>query len=360
MTDTVTGDASRPQPAPVDLSGIDPHHPDQESPERLLATTIAETASGVTGVHHLGGLAARTLDRARRQVLGTSSAPGVTVSSEGLVTVVDLDIVVEYPHAIDEVIENARTQVSHAARQIASGPVAVNVTVTDIHGPFDQDPAVLDAIDTAGDTAREVGGRVRDRARDAAAAARDLGEQARDQAADVADQTRERAADVADQARDRAADVAAAARDLSDQVRDGAADVAEQARDQAADVAGQVRDGASDVAEQARDRAADAADVARDRASDVAEQARDRASDVKDAARENLADARATSDAAAGSLDAARAHVDGALDEARRDVDKARLEVDEARLEVDRALDADARDDAKHAAEADRPTDETR
>ncbi len=298
MTDTVTGDASRPQPAPVDLSGIDPHHPDQESPERLLATTVAETASGVTGVHHLGGLAARTLDRARRQVLGTSSARGVTVSSEGLMTVVDLDIVVEYPHAIDEVIENARTQVSHAARQITSGPVAVNVTVTDIHGPFDQDPAVLDAIDTAGDTAREVGGRVRDRARDAAAAARDLGE---------------------------------------------------QARDQAADVAGQVRDGAADVAEQARDRAADAADVARDRASDV-----------KEAARENLGDARATSDAAAGSLDAARAHVDGALDEARRDVDKARLEVDEARLEVDRALDADARDDAKRAAEANRPTDETR
>lgn len=174
MTDTVTGDASRPQPAPVDLSGIDPHHPDQESPERLLATTIAETASGVTGVHHLGGLAARTLDRARRQVLGTSSAPGVTVSSEGLVTVVDLDIVVEYPHAIDEVIENARTQVSHAARQITSGPVSVNVAVTDIHGPFDQDPAVLDAIDTAGDAAREVGGRVRDRARDAAAAAGSL------------------------------------------------------------------------------------------------------------------------------------------------------------------------------------------
>ncbi|AMM19356.1 hypothetical protein AX769_03430 [Frondihabitans sp. PAMC 28766] len=154
MTDAVTGDATRPQPAPVDLTGIDPHHTEKETPEHLISTTVAETALGVTGVHHLGGTVARTLDRARRQVLGTSSAPGVTVATEDGATVIDLDLVAEYPCPIGNVVENLRTQVSHAARQLVDGPITVNITVADVHGPFDHDPAVQDAVDQAGEKAR--------------------------------------------------------------------------------------------------------------------------------------------------------------------------------------------------------------
>jgi uncharacterized alkaline shock family protein YloU len=137
--DPLTGDAGRPLPSPVDLAGIDPRHPDSEDALHLLGTTVAETAAGVTGVHHLGGLAARTLDRAQRQVLGTSSAPGVNVAREGNTTFVDLDVIVDYPHPVADVIEAARTQVARAVAQIVTGAVVVDITVTDIHGPFDRD-----------------------------------------------------------------------------------------------------------------------------------------------------------------------------------------------------------------------------
>jgi uncharacterized alkaline shock family protein YloU len=219
MTDTVTGDATRPQPRPIDLSGIDPQHGDGESRDHLLGTTAAETAAGVTGVHHLGGIAARTLDRARRQVLGESSGPGVTVShDDDDATVIDLDIVVEYPAAIAEVVAETRAQVTHAARQLADGPVRINVTVTDVHGPFDRDPAVLDAVDQAGETARraahqlaEVGDDLRTQAQagvdDVARTAGELTEQMSDEASALAHRT----GAIASQAGDRVAEFAAEA-----------------------------------------------------------------------------------------------------------------------------------------------------
>jgi uncharacterized alkaline shock family protein YloU len=105
--------------------------------EQQLSTTVASIAAGVVGVHHLGGLAARTLDRATRSVLGTSTEPGVTVSRIDGRTVVDLDLVVEYPHTIARVVDQTRDEVLRAAESLVSGPVQVNVAVTDIHGPFD-------------------------------------------------------------------------------------------------------------------------------------------------------------------------------------------------------------------------------
>ena len=121
--------------------------PRRRRPSDLLGTAVAETAAGVTGVHHLGGLAARTLDRARRQVLGTSGTPGSPCRrSPG-----DHDRPrhrrrVPAP-ARCAVVENVRAQVARAARQIVDGPVAVDIVVTDVHGPFDPDPAVLDAVE---------------------------------------------------------------------------------------------------------------------------------------------------------------------------------------------------------------------
>lgn len=143
MTDTLTGDAGHPLPSPIDLAGIDPRHPDHEQTLHLLGTAAAQTAAGVSGVHHLGGLAAQTLDRARRRVLGTSATPGVNVARDGSTVVVDLDVVVDYPHRIDDVAAAVRSQVAHATAQIVTDPVVVDITVTDVHGPFDRagDPA---------------------------------------------------------------------------------------------------------------------------------------------------------------------------------------------------------------------------
>ncbi|MBO0985164.1 Asp23/Gls24 family envelope stress response protein [Rathayibacter sp. SD072] len=212
MTDDPRLDDSRLDPAvplddarPIDLGAIDTAHPDPETPRDLLATTVAETALGTTGVHHLGGPAARGLDRAARAVLGTSTIPGVTISEDEGRTVIDLDLVVEYPHTVNEVMEEARTQVLRAASQVHASPVAVNITVTDVHGPFDPiEPEPVaegdSLVEKAGDVADEAGARLSeagDRITGAAGAAVE-------KAAGALDAVGERAADALDAAADEA------------------------------------------------------------------------------------------------------------------------------------------------------------
>ncbi|QHC68233.1 Asp23/Gls24 family envelope stress response protein [Rathayibacter sp. VKM Ac-2759] len=179
----------------IDLGAVDRGHPEGESIERLVATAAAETAVGVSGVHHLGGTAARSLDRAARAVLGTSTSPGVTVSRADGVTTVDLDLVVEYPHRVKTVIDATREQVSRAAAPLAAGSVVVNVTVTDVHGPFDP-------IEVPDDE-REYGEPLVDKARDAIDSAREQTADALDSAADAVGEERE--ADEARAAADRPA-----------------------------------------------------------------------------------------------------------------------------------------------------------
>ncbi|RIJ43692.1 Asp23/Gls24 family envelope stress response protein, partial [Clavibacter lycopersici] len=133
-------------------------------------------AAGVTGVHHLGGPAARALDAASRAIRGTSTGPGVTVSEEAGGTVIDLDLVVDYPTPVQDVVDETREQVARAARQIAPGAVRVNIRVTDVHGPFDdeQSPsgAALEKAKGAGSDALE---KAKDAGSDALAAAQAAG-----------------------------------------------------------------------------------------------------------------------------------------------------------------------------------------
>ncbi|MWV58739.1 Asp23/Gls24 family envelope stress response protein [Rathayibacter sp. VKM Ac-2754] len=218
MTDSVVDHS-------IDLSGADRSHPEGESTERLVATAAAETAAGVTGVHHLGGTAARTLDRAARAVLGTSTSPGVTVSRADGVVTVDLDLVVEYPHKVREVIEATREQVSRAAAQVAAGPVVVNVTVTDVHGPFDP----IEVPDDEREDGEPLVDKARDAASNAAAAAGDALDSARGSAGDALDSARESAGNALDAARD-AVDTARAS---TADALDSAADAVEEDREAA-------------------------------------------------------------------------------------------------------------------------------
>lgn len=191
-------DVSLDDARPIDLGAV---RADDGSPDSLLATTVAETALGVTGVHHLGGPVARSLDRASRAVLGTSTIPGVTISEDEGRTIIDLDLVVEYPHTVADVMEEARTQVLKAASQVHASPIAVNITVTDVHGPFDPiepepvaegDSLVEKAGDLA-DDARERLSDAGDRISDAAGAAADSAADALDSAADAIDEQADRA-----------------------------------------------------------------------------------------------------------------------------------------------------------------------
>ena len=212
MTDTVGTN---------DLRAIDGAHPEDESIERLLATAAAETTAGVTGVHHLGGAAARTLDRATRAVLGTSTSPGVSIARVDGALVLDLDLVSEYPRPVQEVIDAVREQVGKAAAQLTRERVVVNVNVTDVHGPFDpievpdsereDGPSLVEKAGDALDSAREKSGAALDSAREKGAAALDT---ARERTADALDD----ASDRLDEAADRAAASDATADSLSDEV----------------------------------------------------------------------------------------------------------------------------------------------
>ncbi|ALS57265.1 Asp23/Gls24 family envelope stress response protein [Rathayibacter toxicus] len=106
------------------------------SAEYRVALAAAAAASGVPGVHRLGGPAARSLDQAARAVLGVSTVPGVTVVTNAGVTTIDLDVVLEYPHPVTAVTEHIR----EAVRALVECAAAiVNVRVTGVHGPFDPD-----------------------------------------------------------------------------------------------------------------------------------------------------------------------------------------------------------------------------
>lgn len=106
--------------------------------ESRIATAAATSAERVPGVHCLGGAVARGLDRASRRVLGTSTRPGVTVATIAGHTTVDIDLVVEYPHPVCDVLDAVRERVQRVAEPVAGTRVIVNVAATDIHGPFDQ------------------------------------------------------------------------------------------------------------------------------------------------------------------------------------------------------------------------------
>ncbi|OUE24346.1 Asp23/Gls24 family envelope stress response protein [Clavibacter michiganensis] len=208
---------------PIDLTGIDAAHPEGETVAHRVGVAAAETAAGVTGVHHLGGPAARALDAASRAIRGASTGPGVTVSEEAGGTVVDIDLVVEYPAPVQDVVDETREQVARAARQIAPGAVRVNIRVTDVHGPFDdeQSPAgaALEKAKDAGSDALEKAKAAGSEGLDKAKAA---GSEAADRAREAGDRIQGASADAADRAQDAGSRAADAAKDIGSEAADRA------------------------------------------------------------------------------------------------------------------------------------------
>ncbi len=246
-------DAQRPAATPVDLGGIDSTRRDGETVLDRVGIAVAQTAAGVTGVHHLGGDVARSLGRASRAVLGKSNTAGVSVAEIEGEIVVDLDIVVQYPHRVTDVAEEARKQVVKAAAPLTSLPVVVNVTVADLFGPGDRDrvaeadEAITNAVNKTKKAASEAAARTKDAAGRAAEATKRT-------ASDVADRSREVAADVQERSRDAAADIREGAAKAVDAARDGAARAADSSREGAARAADAIDKGVT----RARNAAADA------------------------------------------------------------------------------------------------------
>ena len=248
---------------PVDLTGIDAAHPEGETAAQRIGVAAAETAAGVTGVHHLGGTAARALDAASRAIRGTSTGPGVTVSEESGGIVIDIDLVVEYPATVQDVVDRTRQQVAHAARQIAPGAVRVDIRVTDVHGPFDdeQSPAGA-ALEKAKDAGSDALEKAKDAGSDTLETAKDAGSDALEKAkaagSDAAERVREASADAADRGREAAGRAQEAGSRAADTAKEIGSEVADRAKAAGAVLADSAQADVADAREAAEER--DAAD----------------------------------------------------------------------------------------------------
>ena len=97
-------------------------------------------AREVSGVHDLGGGAARTIGALRERIPGASQSAGQGVSVEVGETqaAVDLDIVTEYGVSIADVARSVRQNVIRTVEGMTGLEVTeVNVSVNDIHLPTD-------------------------------------------------------------------------------------------------------------------------------------------------------------------------------------------------------------------------------
>lgn len=115
------------------------------------ATTVADgvvakiagiAIQEIDGVYALGGGAARALGTLREKVGQKDLTQGVSVEVGQTQVAVDVTLVVEYPHPLQQVADNARDAVYTAVEDLVGMEVTeVNITITDIHVPSDDDDA---------------------------------------------------------------------------------------------------------------------------------------------------------------------------------------------------------------------------
>lgn len=113
------------------------------------ATTVADgvvakiagiAIQEIDGVYALGGGAARALGNLREKVGQKDLTQGVSVEVGQTQVAVDVTLVVEYPHPLQQVADDARDAVYRAIEDLVGMEVTeVNVTITDIHVPSEDD-----------------------------------------------------------------------------------------------------------------------------------------------------------------------------------------------------------------------------
>lgn len=109
----------------------------------VVAKIAGIAAREVTGVHALGGGAARALGAIRNVVNSADLAQGVSVEVGDTDASADVTLVVEYPFNVVQVADQVRAAVATAITDYVGLTVtAVNVSVTDVNIPTDgDDPA---------------------------------------------------------------------------------------------------------------------------------------------------------------------------------------------------------------------------
>jgi len=106
----------------------------------VVAKIVGIAAREVPGVFALGGGAARAIGLVRDAIGSADLGQGVKVEVGETQVAVDVTIVVEYPMPLIDVANAVRTAIAGAIEQLIGMDVAeINVTVTDVHIPGDDD-----------------------------------------------------------------------------------------------------------------------------------------------------------------------------------------------------------------------------
>ncbi|MFZ7088429.1 Asp23/Gls24 family envelope stress response protein [Curtobacterium sp. RRHDQ10] len=108
--------------------------------DSVVAKVAGIAAREVSGVHALGGGAARAIGAIRNAIGGQDHGQGVKVEVGERQVAADVVIVADYPVALQDVAERVRKAVGTAIEQIIGMEVAeINVTIQDVFIPGDDD-----------------------------------------------------------------------------------------------------------------------------------------------------------------------------------------------------------------------------
>ena len=112
--------------------------------DSVIAKVAGIATREVAGVFALGGGAARALGVIREAMNNTDLTQGISVEVGETQVAVDITLVAEYPIPLQTVADNVRTAVYAAIENLVGMQVTeVNVTITDVHIPSDDDTAVV-------------------------------------------------------------------------------------------------------------------------------------------------------------------------------------------------------------------------
>lgn len=130
------------RPEPKQLDALHTEHGDTAIAEGVVAKIAGIATREVPGVYAMGNAARRAINALTQRVPGgqTSVTGGVSVDKGDRQTVIDIAVVVEYGVSIVAVSGQIREEVISAV-EYGTGleVVAVNVSVTDVHLPEEDD-----------------------------------------------------------------------------------------------------------------------------------------------------------------------------------------------------------------------------
>ena len=113
--------------------------------KNVIADGVVQKVAGIAarevpGVHDLGGGAARAIGAIRNAINAQDRGQGVSVEVGEKQVAADIVIVAEYPVDLQRVADDVRRSVTDAIANVVGMDVTeVNVTVSDVHIPSDDD-----------------------------------------------------------------------------------------------------------------------------------------------------------------------------------------------------------------------------